>query len=200
MSTRIHIAIPTLDYVPALTLHSYMALCLTAIRDKSVKRDDVSVTLGLHSGSNYVQARMELLAQARAVSATHILYLDSDMIVPPNTISRLVSHHVPIVGANYCRRNHEPPTLMGLRMPNTVKDRGVLSPFFHLPLGVMLVNLNVFDALGDRPFDYRASGVVSEDTHFCALARDAGFTIWCDTDLTREIGHVGIRVFQQEKA
>lgn len=193
--TRLLLAIPTLDTVPSPTLLSYMALCLTAIRDRKLHHA-VEVNLGTISGSNYSQARNTLVAQARDLSCTQLLFLDSDMVVPIHTISTLLSHHVPIVGANYCRRNHEPPTLMGLRMPADIPDRGVLSPYFHLPLGVMLISMKVFDAIGDTPFDYRISGKVSEDTEFCARARDKGFTIWCDTTLTREVGHVGMKIYR----
>jgi hypothetical protein len=37
--------------------------------------------------------------------ASHILFLDSDMTFPPDTLQRLLDHKVPIVGADYVKRN-----------------------------------------------------------------------------------------------
>jgi len=37
---------------------------------------------------------------------------------------------------------------------------------------------------------------MSEDTYCCNIARKAGYLPYCDPILTREIGHIGTRVFR----
>ena len=44
------------------------------------------------------------LMHALAVDATHILWLDSDMRFPADTLGRLLARNRDIVGANYCAR------------------------------------------------------------------------------------------------
>jgi hypothetical protein len=86
--------------------------------------------------------------------------------------------------------------------------------FVGFPL--MLTKLSVFDKL-ERPYfaepprkligvfegkDYGMRvaeemyhDVIPEDEYFCHQARKAGFDIWCDMQLTMEVGHVGTTVY-----
>lgn len=53
----------------------------------------------------------------------------------------------------------------------------------------MLVRRHVLDAIGDPVFETGGGGM-NEDLTFCAKARAAGFTIWCDVEA--RLGHIGI--------
>jgi hypothetical protein len=59
--------------------------------------------------------------------------------------------------------------------------------------------MQVFDKLS-KPyfrFDTDANGdIIGEDYVFCDRARAAGFRIWCDSLLSREIGHIGQAVYR----
>jgi len=39
----------------------------------------------------------------------------------------------------------------------------------------------------------------SEDYVFCEMARKAGYQVWCDVDLTKEIGHIGQQIFKVQQ-
>jgi hypothetical protein len=52
----------------------------------------------------------------------------------------------------------------------------------------------VFDKLAKPYFRFEVDDkeqIVGEDYVFCDRAREAGFRIWCDAALSREIGHIG---------
>jgi hypothetical protein len=48
--------------------------------------------------------RSRIVHEALANGATHILWLDSDMMVPPDTLTRLLAHDLPVVACNYVRK------------------------------------------------------------------------------------------------
>ncbi len=57
----------------------------------------------------------------------------------------------------------------------------------------MLIRTSVFNALQKPYFNLAAEGdqLRGEDYYFCEKARAAGFEIWCDGDLSTQIGHIG---------
>jgi hypothetical protein len=66
----------------------------------------------------------------------------------------------------------------------------------------MMVNADVYRKL-KWPWYFETYNVVkgvqtigSEDYQFCGKALKAGYRIWCDMDLTYEIGHLGSQVVQ----
>jgi hypothetical protein len=70
----------------------------------------------------------------------------------------------------------------------------------HLPLGVMLIRMSVFDRL-TKPY-FRIPFVEGEDNYgedldFCNRAREAGFQVWCDVSASNEIGHLGLVTFTE---
>jgi hypothetical protein len=86
--------------------------------------------------------------------ASHVLFVDSDMKLPPDALVRLLSHEVDIVGATYNRRVKEADgsyrTLGKFLTPSEggAGVQGVLHEAQLLPGGVMLVKADVYRALG----------------------------------------------------
>jgi len=126
---------------------------------------------------------------------THLLFLDSDMCLPANTLDRLLAHGKPVVGASYVRRQ-EPYDLLGA--PLTSWGDADLVEVRELPTGCLLINVAVLKKM-DWPWfqfqyaDEEQTGRLSEDIYFCRKVREGGGHIWCDTKLTREIAHVGTK-------
>lgn len=194
MTTRVLIAIPCLDYVPVQFAMSLSAMVarqqLDALRRKA---EFVVVT---QQGSIVMDARNALTDKAQGMAGvTHLLFLDSDMSFPPNTLERLLRHQKPIVGATYVKRV-EPYNLLG--QPLEEKSLAPLRKMHSMPFGCMLIKMTVFDKLPRPYFRYvtEERGSISEDTWFCLQAREAGFDVWCDNDLTAEVGHVGTHTFR----
>jgi hypothetical protein len=69
-------------------------------------------------------------------------------------------------------------------------------------MGVMLIKANVFAALSEpwfeTPWRHDKRGYIGEDVFFCKKAREAGFKIWIDHDVSKEIGHIGMFEFKHD--
>lgn len=201
---KVLIAVPALDFCAtdfAMSLASLMAT-----KQKDALGRDIKLALSCCKGSLIMHARNKLLQEAVDAAASHILFLDSDMVFPPDTLSRLARHGVPIVGADYVNRVaphplNGTPNLSPGKMTMTDK-RGVptLVPMLTLPFGCILISLKVLDGMPRPWFKYLEGEddrrTQSEDTYFCNAARRLGHTIWCDPSLTREVGHIGTHIFR----
>lgn len=123
------------------------------------------------------------------------LWIDSDIAVPSDTLHRLYAHGREIVGARYRRRSY-PHDKLGLPLPyeGTEPKTGLLEMEL-MPMGCMLIKTEVFEKFpDDRPYfmeQYIGQDMISEDHVWCARARDLGFRIYADMDLSREITHFG---------
>ena len=156
-----------------------------------VGRSGDAFTLLTVRGCDVVGARNEIVRQAQWHGATHLLFLDSDMTFPPDTFYRLLGHSKPIVGA-YGVKKRFPITRCGEPM-----DDWALKGLFEMKsmgMAVCLLNTEIFKKLTPPFF---AWGEQSEDVGFCTKARDAGLKIWCDADLSMQIGHVGVCIYKE---
>src|SRR5210317_1806542 len=61
------------------------------------------------------EMRNVIIRNAVAMGCSHLMFLDADMVYPPDTISKLLAHDLPVVGALTFRRwpNFDPLTLGG---------------------------------------------------------------------------------------
>lgn len=141
--------------------------------------------------------RNQCVEAARMAKATHILFLDSDIIFPADTLSRLLSHQKDIVGGLYVQRT--PPHLpLGITIENTHEAiTSGLRRMKQMPTGCLLIKLSIFDKLSKPWFNTKEVGekIMGEDFYFCERALQAGFEIWCDGNLSREIAHIGQKSF-----
>jgi hypothetical protein len=73
----------------------------------------------------------------------------------------------------------------------------------RIPTGCLLIKMSVFEKL-TRPyfrFETDSEGaIVGEDYVFCDRAREAGFHIWCDVTISRELGHLGQKIHRLSHA
>jgi hypothetical protein len=182
------IAIPSGDMVHADFAMRLATLCLNpGARACIVNAKSSLIMVG----------RNQCVEAARLVKATHALFLDSDIVFPADTLTRLLAHDKDIVGGLYIQRTppHHP-----LGVTYEGKHEAVTSGLRRMkimPAGCLLLRLSIFDKLAKPWFNTRAEGekIMGEDYYFCERASDAGFEIWCDGDLSREIGHIGQKTF-----
>lgn len=155
------------------------------------------VTLQIELGYATDSARCRLVKLVKADNYTHTLFIDDDMSFPADAAERLLSRDKDIVAANYtCRVFPVMPlaSIDGSRIFS--KGKTGLEEVHAAPTGMMLIKNTVFDKLEmpwfqttfrpEHPDDW-----MSDDVWFCARARDAGFKVWIDHDLSNEIAHVG---------
>lgn len=147
--------------------------------------------------------------QALTQEATHILFVDSDMVFPPESLHRLLSHRVPIVGCTYSQRR-EPRGFTHVSTQDNW-DVGPLIPKSNLfevksmGMGLCLVETSVFKALPRPWFKTEYTGALlpdgsdhhlSEDVYFFTKAREAGWSVWCDWELSQSVTHLGTFAFE----
>lgn len=141
------------------------------------------------------EARNRCVELAREHAADALLFLDTDMVFPRTTLQRLLAWDRDIVGATYPKRV-APYTVLGANLPGgRAEQDGALMEMRHMPTGCLMIRMSVFDALPGPGFRFRYEAqtgvIVGEDYDFCDRARAAGFSIWCDTQLSFDIGHIG---------
>ena len=123
-------------------------------------------------------------------SATHILFMDHDVIPRPNTLKRLLEHDKDIISGVYpmyqtrriewCLSREEPFKAMQFEdLPNNLfKAKACCN-------GVMLVKIGVFENL-KKPFwetlssDDKTSKTLGADLYFFRKALEAGYDLWVD--------------------
>jgi hypothetical protein len=152
--------------------------------------------------------RHEGVKRARAMGAREVLFLDADMAFPKDTLVRLRSHGMDIVGG-LCRQRRG-PAFAACQWESALGGTWrFLEPHGDYPLRVaatggacLLVQMSVFDEFerrwpGEWYFINReclpdsppvAGDCMSEDVWFCRRAKEAGFDIWVDQGL--RIGHI----------
>ena len=168
-----------------------------------------AISLKISQGTLIANQRAELCLDAMREKCTHVLFIDSDMRFPHDMIERLLQHDLDIVATNCARR----------RMPTgptaqIYKENGERELVYTMPesiglqevgsvgMGVMLIKANVFAKLAEpwfeTPWRHDKRGYIGEDVFFCKKARDAGFKIWIDHDVSKEIGHIGMFEFKHD--
>jgi hypothetical protein len=168
---------------------------------------DIELKVLMNTSSSLPRVRTDLAQSALAWGAEWMLWLDSDMLFPPDTLERLLAFGLDVVGANYPRRM---PPHVGTATVQSGTDlapcettlakaqAGQPEQVLTLGFGALLMNARVFEGL-DRPWfqivDDGADGFVGEDMHFLHKLSQHGFVPHVDHALSWDIGHVGERVF-----
>lgn len=185
------------------------------IEDAAGEPVKLEIEVFMVSSSMLTESRHRLLAEAIRWEADYMLCLDADHTFPADTLVRLLSHGLPVVGCNYARRfTPTAPTAAYegedgySRVLYTTKekaDAGEVEPCAHLGFGVLLLNMRIFDALqhhaeqnGDGNFlplfkfepTENKVGMIGEDVFFFRKLKEAGIRPFVDHGLSWEVGHV----------
>jgi hypothetical protein len=118
--------------------------------------------------------------------ATHIFWLDDDMVVPPTAIIQLLRDDQPIVGGLYFGR--QPPHLPIVYrhvegnqwIPITEFGPG-MQEADAVGFGCMMVRREVLEKM-QRPY-FEFSDKMGEDMYFCEEAKKLGYQILVDADV-----------------
>ena len=182
---RVGVAIPS-----GTMVHTNFALSLAALMGNV--RDHQCLLINSRS-SNIAISRNRAVLEAKAAQCDALLFLDTDMSFPADTLERLVRADKDIVGCNYVMR--QPPyAALARSLGNAhVQVQGV-TQVERLPTGVMLIRMAVFDRLPQPWFRFPVldnAEIGGEDYWFCDAARQAGFSVWMETDLSLQVVHWG---------
>ena len=181
------IAVPCVDWVWIEFFHAFLQM-----------EKPLGTTHNFSYGAATIAAKRTIAVKSllgASSSYRWILFLDSDMTPPPETIPRLLATGHDIVSAVCVKRKPPYHPCVG-----TYDADGTSRPLsdFGGPQAVqevdwagtacLLVRRRVLEALSPPWFEADVDGTGS-DTDFCAKARAGGFKIYCDTRVW--VGHVG---------
>lgn len=212
---KVAICVPSGDMVHA---DFAMALAAMAYRCSAFVQDGrqfsaIPIAMVNTKGSLIVNSRNKLVEEARNLGVDYILFIDSDIVVHPFTLRRLLEHDKDIVGATYIQRE-EPHRLLGKALDGRMLDEAIqgqpldttsLMEVGSLPAGCLLVKMSVFDKIAgtlqgpcfETPVIHEDDGswwIEGEDYNLCGKARYLGFSVFLDWATSFALGHVGQRV------
>lgn len=148
------------------------------------------------AGMPWDQARNMAAKAMLEKGFTWLFFLDDDVIVPQDTLQRLIGRERDIVSGLYSRRQEPIMPVAMRKMPDKTNEfvtdftHGDIVPVDMVGAGALLIHRRVFERVPkpwfewtmdreDVPPDERRS----EDFDFCAKAKNAGFQIWLDTSV-----------------
>ena len=195
-SANVAICVPVRDTVTAVFAHSLAMLM------KKCGETGLSTSLHFNMGSEVAMQRQQLVDQVLETSCTHVMWIDSDMKFPVDTLNILLSHKKDIVAGNYSTRV-PPYRPVAFTNENDLDSRAYtgtgLQQVFAVGSGMMLVKREVYENIS-RPHymieyseDY--TSLVGEDIYFCKTANKYGYKVFVDHDLSDRIAHIGTRAF-----
>lgn len=160
-------------------------------------------------GSILPRSRTTLARMAIESGATHLLFIDSDMVFPKDTMHRLLNWDKAVVACN-CPTKMLPSTPTARLTSETrtgeplysVPDDAGLKQVWRVGTGVMMLRTSIFQQLKHpwfpMPWDEQLQDYRGEDWAFCDKLEQQGIPIYVDLGLSRHIGHVGDLQYKHE--
>lgn len=199
MKIKVKVGVPARDTVMTGFFHS--AVMMIA---RSAIHPEIEIGLTTSAGTLICDQRNKLAKATIDDGCDWLLFLDSDMRFPSDTLLRLLSRNAPIVTCNYTTRRAPAE-------PVAFKSTTTLEKLYTDPesegveecsangLGVALIHRTVFEKM-EKPWFYipyvpESDGHWGEDVWFANQARKAGFATLVDHDLSKEVKHIGLREY-----
>jgi hypothetical protein len=208
---KLFIGIPAYDG----KINIKLAYNLAALMPKALQYG-VSVKLGDVSGCSIItMARNQLVHEFLKTDATELLFIDSDVIATADDILRLVaqSGDKDITAGAYPRRSKDKNFFADLYFDENkdLEFDGSLMRLERVGTGFMLIQRHVIETMvaahpewfydfkgeqvcGVFDFQNRDGRYLGEDYLFCDRAREHGFKIHIDVDIS--LPHVGTEAFE----
>jgi len=208
---KLFIGIPAYDG----KINIKLAYNIAALMPKALQYG-VSVKLGDVSGCSIItMARNQLVHEFLKTDATELLFIDSDVIATADDVLRLMaqSGDKDITAGAYPRRSKDKNFFADLYFDENqdLEFDGSLMRLERVGTGFMLIQRHVIEAMvaahpewfydfkgeqvcGVFDFQNRDGRYLGEDYLFCDRAREHGFKIHIDVDIS--LPHVGTEAFE----
>jgi hypothetical protein len=142
----------------------------------------------LSTYGDIAEMRNNIVEEALAAKCTHLLMIDTDMLYHPDTIYRLLSHNLPVVGALCYRRKPPFDPLMYKGRPGHYHSMDEwetdLVEVDATGTGCLMFDMDIFKRMPEPWFKIRQNpdgSPIGEDIGFCHDLRSAGYKIYVDT-------------------
>jgi len=209
---RVAVLLPARDFVDTFFMYDYSRMLVRTAHT----RPRLKLYPMISTGASLSRQR-ETLADSTIgeTDATHLLWLDSDMRFPADTLLRLLAHNKPAVCASYIQRGGEfkpqaytDPFDWEKRVWVKEDSKGLL-PIVACGFGCVLMERWVIEKVERPRFlmpwidvlrdnGQHDTGYMQEDLFFFLKMRDAGIELLLDQDLTKEVAHIGRFEFLSE--
>lgn len=175
----------------------------------TLTKNEIPLSIGMHNHRLSVLpvVRNRLVRDAINSGATHVLFLDSDMRFPPDTLLRLLSHDKDIVAANCVLRAFPTRATAWADGAHVFTDAGMdgLQEVDSIGTAVMLIKTDVFRKMPKPWFYFQPrpedpNEALGEDQYFCAKAKECGFKVHIDHGLSHSVAHVGTLAYTHAMA
>ena len=192
--SKILIAIPTAKYIESETFKSIYDLKIP---------EGYEVQFQTFYGYNIDQVR-NLIADWVVRGFDYLLSVDSDIIMPNDTLEKMLAHDKDLVSGIY--RQRLPTQTLEVydtamrNIPLEGLPKNQLIRIGGCGFGCVLVKQKVFADIGYPQFEYHSAinhnETFSEDLDFCRKATEKGFELYADTSII--CGHKGTHIFELE--
>jgi hypothetical protein len=151
--------------------------------------------------------REKLARCALDASATHILWLDSDMVFPRNICEILLGHNLDAVACNYSTRGLPLKAVAYTDLQDWTscisRESTGLVQIDGIGMGCVLTRTEIFYDL-PKPwfpitYDHTVDDYLGEDMNFWMNVTDHGYKIFVDADTSRHVFHIGTSAFLWNK-
>lgn len=162
---------------------------------------NIAANILMQIGGYVALNRNKIIDEAIKADATHVMFLDADMMFPKEGFYKLIKDNKDIVAGNYNVRKDPASKNTGGSTVKMMVDKQIVSvtevpdklfKCYAAPTGFMLIKLDIFKKL-KRPYFVEwetPEGLhTTEDIEFCKRANDAGISIYCEPEI--KIGHIG---------
>lgn len=208
---RVFVACPS-----GTMVHADFAMALAAMANHTTSVN-LRIALNNTKGAEIAHSRNIQIAQAEQMGATHIVFIDSDMVFPQITIQRFIDvmldtasgeqelPPVKILGATVPKRRfpyHQvAKDLEGKRLSIQPNEQRGVTEISEIGTGLLMFDMEVFKEL-EQPYcsPYYRDGKngkadlmdrVSEDLSLIYKLKDKGHKIFCDIPLSKDTKHIG---------
>jgi hypothetical protein len=188
MTPRVLVGIPSLQTVDINFAMRLVGLVSTTVREGVACVAQPAINFALPNAHNM------LVEDARRFGCSHLMLVETDNTFPHDALLRLLARDKPIVGATYLMRS-PPHWAMGRELDITRPidvTGGGCREVSRLPVGCILIRMDVLESMAAPIWECPWNGRTFEtdDYRFCDKAREKGWSVHCDCDLSMEVGHM----------
>lgn len=199
---KLGICVPMYNIVPA----SFVVNFIHRLTELNNNGRNYEVKIYIQQGTVIDAARNSLVQLALKDECDYLMFIDADMLLPPNSIDELIDMNLPIVSGLYFTKGK--PYLPVARIKKNEDDEnhkfledfefGKVMKVAGVGLGCCLIKAEVFKSLEYPWFKFEwkeVTGVITqlgEDLYFCDNAKEKGYDIYLNTGIVCD--HFGTEV------
>lgn len=166
--------------------------------------ESVETTLFVAESSVIHGNRESLIHRSLDWGATHILFLDDDMVFEPQVLLSLFGRRHDIVLVNYPKRGFPlAPTAVAIDQRPMLPKPGGIEEADYGGFGFALISAEVFRKVPAPWFlpiwSEEQNCYTTEDLPFYRKAREHGYRVWVDHDAGWLVAHAGVHHFRWER-